>query len=146
MHRFAVLGLAAVLACTAGCDGDSRASAPAPAAAPAVAAAGGAPAQAAAVAATPKPGSFQQGGGFSPFYAEEVHDGRLYVFGSKKTWEDFVTSKEMNPMNSKRLIGKGPLVDQGPARMTMIVETTKDEPAKDKRILKTVAERYHLSL
>ena len=43
-------------------------------------------------------------------------------------------------MNSRRMI------NAGPNRMTMILETTKDEPAKDKRILKTVAERYHLAL
>jgi hypothetical protein len=75
-----------------------------------------------------------------------VHENRLYVFGSKKTWEDFVKTKEMNPINSKRLIGKGPMIGQGPQRMTMILETTKDEPAKDKRILKTVSDRYQLSL
>jgi hypothetical protein len=46
----------------------------------------------------------------------------------------------MNPLASRRLIGKGP------DRMTLIVETTKDEPAKDRRILRTVAERYHLAL
>ncbi len=126
MNRFAILGLATVLALTAGCGGDAR--------------------TAASPSTPPKPGSFQEGGGLSPFYAEEVHDGRLYVFGSKKTWEDFLKTKEMNPLNSKRLIGKGPVVGEGPQRMTMIVETTKDEPVKDKRILRTVAERYQLTL
>ena len=126
MNHFATLGFAAAIALTSGC-GDSR-----PAAA--------------ANATPPTPGSYQTGGGLSPFYAEEVHDGRLHVFGTKKTWEEFQKSKEMNPLNSKRLIGKGPVVGAGPQRMTIIVETTKDEPAKDKRILRTVAERYHLSL
>lgn len=134
MNRFAILGFATVLALTAGCDGDARSTAPA------------APATAAAPATIPTPGSYQEGGAFSPFYAEEVMDGRLYVFGNKKTWEDFKATKEMNPLNSRRLIGKGPLVGQGPQKMTMIVETTKDEPAKDRRILKTVSERYHLNL
>ncbi len=132
MNRYAILGFAAVLALTAGCGGDARPTATS--------------ATPTTPAAAPTPGSYQEGGGFSPFYAEEVVDGRLYVFGSKKTWEDFVKTKEINPMNSKRMIGKGPVVGQGPQRMTMIVETTKDEPAKDKRILKTVAERYNLSL
>ncbi|MBA3699417.1 MAG: hypothetical protein H0W78_11265 [Planctomycetes bacterium] len=124
MHRSAILGLAAVLALTTGC-GDSRPTAN----------------------STPAtPGSYQNGGGLSPFYAEEVHDGRLHVFGSKKTLEEFHKTKEMNPLASKRLIGKGPVVGAGPQRMTIIVETTKDEPAKDKRILRTVAERYNLTL
>ncbi len=86
------------------------------------------------------PGSFQMGGGLSPFYAEELHDNRMYVFGTKSVWEKFQTTKDMDPLNSRRLIGKGP------NKMTLIVETTKDEPGKDKRILKTVAERYKLTL
>jgi hypothetical protein len=124
MNRFAILGFAAVLALTTGC-GDTR---PAANATPA------------------KPGSYQSGGGLSPFYAEEVHDGRLYAFGTKKTWEKFVVTKDMDPLNSKRFIGKGPMVGEGPQRMTVIVETTKDEPAKDKRVIKTLNERYNLSL
>ncbi len=125
MNRFAILGLAAAITFAFAACSESRP---------------------AANATPPTPGSYQTGGGLSPFYAEEVHDGRLHVFGSKKSWEDFQKTKEMNPLASKRLIGKGPLVGAGPQRMTMIVETTKDEPAKDKRILKTVAERYNLSL
>jgi len=127
MNRFAILGFAAAIALTTGCGGETRAT---------------------NTNATPAtPGSYQVGGnGFTPFYAEEVHDGRLNVFGSKKTWEDFQKTKEMNPLFSKRMIGKGPVVGAGPQRMTIIVETTKDEPAKDKRILKTVAERYNLTL
>lgn len=124
MNRFAILGFAAVITLATGC-GESRP---------------------AANATPPSPGSYQTGGGLSPFYAEEVHDGRLHVFGSKKTWEEFQKTKEMNPLASKRLIGKGPVVGVGPQRMTIIVETTKDEPAKDKRILRTVAERYNLTL
>ena len=133
MNRFAIFGFAAALSVMVGCTDDRTASTSTPSA----------PATSAAPAT---PGSYQIGGGFSPFYAEEVHENRLYVFGSKKTWEDFVKTKEMNPINSKRLIGKGPMIGQGPQRMTMILETTKDEPAKDKRILKTVSERYQLSL
>ena len=91
-----------------------------------------------------QPGSYQEGGGLSPFYAEEVLDHRLYVFGSKKTWEKFIATKEMDPMNSKRMIGVGPQVDG--KRMTLILETTKDEPSKDKRILDTVEARYSLNL
>lgn len=95
-------------------------------------------------AATPaKPGSYQEGGGLSPFYAEELHENRLYVFGTKKVWEKFMQTKEMDPMNSKRLIGAGPEVDG--KRMTLVVETTKDEPAKDKRIIETVKSRYGLT-
>jgi hypothetical protein len=131
MNRFAILGLATILAFTTGC-GDSRPAASATPATPAAAA---------------TPGSYQEGGtAFTPFYGEEVHDGRLYVFGTKKTWEKFVATKDMDPLNSKRMIGKGPVVGAGPQRMTIIVETTKDEPAKDKRILQTVAKRYNLSL
>lgn len=127
MTRSAILGLAAILTIAlAGC-GDSRSASANP-------------------AAPAKPGSYQEGGGLSPFYGEEVHDNRLYVFGSKKTWEKFIQTKEMDPLNSKRIIGKGPLIGEGPQRMTIIVETTKDEPAKDKRIIRTVAERYNLSL
>ena len=127
MHRIVVCSITAALAAIlfTGC-GESRPSA--------------------ANGEMPKPGSYQQGGGISPFYAEELVDGRLYVFGSKKTWEKFIATKDMDPMNSKRLIGKGPLIDAGPKRMTLIVETTKDEPAKDKRIIATVANRYNLSL
>jgi hypothetical protein len=133
MNRFVIFGFAAALAVMVGCTDDRTAATSTPSA----------PATSAAPAT---PGSYQIGGGFSPFYGEEVHDNRLYVFGSKKTWEDFVKTKEMNPMNSRRLIGKGPLIGQGPQRMTIILETTKDEPAKDKRIIKTVSERYQLSL
>ena len=127
MIRSAILGFAvASTFAIAGC-GDTRSASATP-------------------AAPAKPGSYQEGGGLSPFYAEEVHDGRLYAFGSKKTWEKFVQTKDMDPLNSKRLIGKGPLVGEGPQRMTIIVETTKDEPAKDKRIIKTLNERYNLAL
>ena len=136
MNRFAIFGFAATLAFMVGCTDDRAATSSTPAAS-------GTPA---ATAAPATPGSYQVGGGFTKFYAEEVHDNRLYVFGSKKTWEDFVKTKEMNPLNSRRLIGKGPMIGQGPQRMTMIVETTKDEPAKDKRILETVAQRYNLTL
>jgi hypothetical protein len=125
MNRSAIFGLATVLF-LAGC-GDSRTAATTP-------------------AAPATPGSYQEGGGFSPFYAEELHDNRLYVFGSKSVWEKFVQTKDMDPLNSKRLIGKGPKIGEGPQKMTIILETTKDEPAKDKRILKTVSERYNLSL
>ena len=127
MNRFVIFGFAAALAVMVGCTDDRTAATSTP-------------------SAPATPGSYQIGGGFSPFYGEEVHDNRLYVFGSKKTWEDFVKTKEMNPMNSRRLIGKGPLIGQGPQRMTLILETTKDEPAKDKRIIKMVSERYQLSL
>lgn len=113
-------GVAAILCLATGCGETPRAADPA------------------------KPGSYQEGGGLSPFYAEEVHDNRLYVFSSKKTWEDFMKTKEMNPMNSKRLIGAGPEV--GGKRMTLIVETTKDEPQRDQRILNTVEARFGLKL
>lgn len=139
MNRFAIFGFAAAFAVMVGCTDDRSAASstsPAPTAS----------ATPAASAAPATPGSYQVGGGFSPFYGEEVHDNRLYVFGSKKTWEEFVKTKEMNPLNSRRLIGKGPLIGQGPQRMTIILETTKDEPVKDKRILKTVSARYQLSL
>jgi len=125
MNRSAILGLATVLF-LAGC-GDSRTASAAP-------------------TAPATPGSYQVGGGLSPFYAEELHENRLYVFGTKKVWEKFVQTKDMDPLNSKRLIGKGPKVGEGPQKMTIVVETTKDEPAKDKRILRTVAERYNLAL
>jgi len=128
MNRFAILGFAAAITLITGCGGETRAT------------------NANANATPPTPGSYHEGGGLSKFYAEELHDNRLYVFGSKKTWENFQMTKEMNPLFSKRLIGKGPVVGAGPQRMTIIVETTKDEPAKDKRILKTVAERYNLTL
>ena len=33
------------------------------------------------------PGSYQSGGGLSPFYAEELHENRLYLFSTKSTWK-----------------------------------------------------------
>ena len=133
MNRFAIFGFAAALTVVVGCTDDRTAVTSTSTTA------------ASATSAPATPGSYHIGGGFSPFYAEEVHENRLYVFGSKKTWDDFIKTKEMNPINSRRLIGKGPMIGQGPQRMTMILETTKDEPAKDKRILKTVSDRYQLS-
>lgn len=109
-------GVAAILCLATGCGETPRAADPA------------------------KPGSYQEGGGLTPFYAEEVHDNRLYVFSGKKTWEKFKATNEMDPLNSKRLIGAGP------NRMTLIVETTKDEPQRDQRILNTVEARYGLKL
>lgn len=121
IHRpFPALACIVSLGLLAGCGGDAPR-----------AQAGGEPA---------KPGSFQEGGVLTPFYGEEVHDNRLYVFGKKKTWEAFQTSHEMDPQKCRRLIG------QGPGRMTLIIETTKDEPAMDRRILETVKQRYNLDL
>jgi hypothetical protein len=85
------------------------------------------------------PGSYQSGGGVSPFYGEELHENRLYVFSSQSTWENFQKTKDMDPLNSRRLIGKGP------NGITLIIETSKDEPAKEKRILASVNNRYHLA-
>ena len=99
MNRFAIYSFAAALTVMVGCTDDrsvasSTSPAPATLEAPAASATP-------AVSATPAtPGSYQVGGGFSPFYGEEVHENRLYVFGSKKTWEDFVKTKEMNHQQS----------------------------------------------
>jgi hypothetical protein len=118
MTRLAILCCALAALSVAGCGDAARPTA-----------AAGTPAQ---------PGSYQEGGAFTPFYAEEVHEKRLYVFGTRSVWEKFMATKEMDPMNSRRMI------NAGPDRMTMILETTKDEPAKDKRILETVKSRYNL--
>jgi hypothetical protein len=78
-------------------------------------------------------------GGFSPFYGEAVEDGRLYVFGKKLTYDRFMESKSVDPQKSVRKIGAGP------GGMTVILETSKDEPAMEERIRNRVMGRYGLT-
>jgi hypothetical protein len=92
-------------------------------------------------------GSFQSGGTFTPFYAEEVVNGRLYVFGKQSTYHQFKATGDVNPTAIRTFIGKGPEleVDGKKKHVTLAVETIKDEPAMEARLLATVKERYQLA-
>ena len=74
-----------------------------------------------------------------PYYGEELHDGRIYVFGTRKAHDDFKASHEPNVLNSKTLI------KQGPNRETVILQTDKDVPVMTERILRVFRERWNLA-
>ncbi len=93
------------------------------------------------------PGSFTCGGTFEPFYGEEVFNGRLYVFGKQSTYAQFKQTGDVNPTAIRTFIGKGPEIetDGKKKRMTLAVETVKDEPAVEARLLSIVKARYQLT-
>ncbi len=122
MRRVTTFALVLIIAAVAGCGGssDSRQAAAAP-------------------GVKPTPGSYVEKGAFSPFYAEELHDGRIYLFGQQKTHEAFMKSKEPNPLKIKSFIKRGP------NRETVIVETDKEAPTMGDRLWKQFQTRYGLS-
>ncbi len=95
--------------------------------------------QAAAPGVKPTPGSYVEKSAFSPFYAEELHDGRIYLFGQQKTHEAFLKTKEPNPLKIKSFIKRGP------NRETVIVETDKEAPTMGDRLWKQFQTRYGLT-
>jgi hypothetical protein len=94
------------------------------------------------VAQGTKPGTFTNEATFAPFYGEEVVNGRLHLIGKRNSWIDFQTSKELPPTEMRTLIGKGPLIDG--KRMTVVVQTLKDEPAVEARLLATMRSRWNV--
>jgi len=91
--------------------------------------------------ATGAPVSYQEGGSYS-FYAEEVVNGRLVLIGKKHTWKEFQAARELPVAEQKTYIGKGPTVDG--KRMTVIVQTLKDEPAVEARLMATMRARWQI--
>lgn len=89
--------------------------------------------------AKPTPGSYSEGGGLSKYYAEELHEKRIYIFGTKAAHEKFMASKDMNPLASKTMVG------EGPNRETIVVQAEKDQPAMTDRIVGTFKKRYGLN-
>lgn len=94
------------------------------------------------VAQDAKPGTYSNDATFTPFYGEEVVHGRLYLIGKKNTWIAFEQNKEIPPTEMITKIGKGPMVDG--KRMTVVVQTLKDEPAVEARLMNTMRARWHL--
>ncbi|HYE04276.1 MAG TPA: hypothetical protein VEL07_02035 [Planctomycetota bacterium] len=87
----------------------------------------------------PTPGSYVEKGAFAPYYAEELHDGRIYVFGQQKTHEAFVATRSVNPLTSKSFIRRGP------NRETVIVESDKDAPTMTTRLWRHFRARHGIS-
>lgn len=86
------------------------------------------------------PAQYSEGGGFSgAFYGEALQDGRIYLFGQKKTFEDFLVTKQPIITKSKTFIGAGPNYE------TVIAETDKESPAMTERVLKQFKKRYGLN-
>ncbi len=88
------------------------------------------------------PGSYQEGGTFTRFYGEEVVHGRLFLIGKKSSWIEFQKTHELPVSEMKTYIGKGPTVDG--KRMTVVVQTLKDEPAVEARLMATMRERWQI--
>jgi len=120
MPRLSLAFIATLLVFAAGC-GDQR------------------PEAAAVNGAKPVPGNHVEGGGFAPFYAEILHEKRIYLFGTKATHDAFMAAKELNPLKARMLIAKGP------GRETVVVETDKDSPQMTKRLLNQFKSRYGLT-
>ncbi len=68
------------------------------------------------------------------FYAEQEFDGRLYVFGTSKTWSTFQATKEMP--YCKTYVGSGP---QG---QTVKLEADAKEYALQNRLLREYEKRH----
>lgn len=86
------------------------------------------------------PGTFASESSFAPFYGEEVVNGRLFLVGKRASWTEFQKSKELPPTEMRTLISKGPTIDG--KRMTVVVQSLKDEPAVEKRLLETMRARW----
>ncbi|MBA2482427.1 MAG: hypothetical protein H0V44_17325 [Planctomycetes bacterium] len=104
----------------AGCGGDSR------------------PTAAAGDGAKAVPGSYSDGGGLSRYYGEELHEKRIYVFGTKDMHNAFKATHTVDPTKSKSFIG------EGPNRETVVVQAEKDQPAMTARLLESFKKRYAL--
>ncbi len=87
-----------------------------------------------------KPAIFTNDATIAPFYGEEVVNGRLYLVGKRSTWIEFQKTREIPPTEMRTLIGKGPTVDG--KRMTVVVQSLKDEPAVEQRLLATMRSRW----
>jgi hypothetical protein len=83
-----------------------------------------------------KLGSYSESGAFSPFYAEEVKDGRVYVFGTVASHDKFVKTNEVDITKFKTYIGLGP------HRETTIVQVDKDVPQMTPRLVSHFQERW----
>ncbi len=118
MTRLAVLAL--LLAFVAGCTDDRSAASAAPA------------------GAAPTGDTFTKGGGFTPFYGEAKHDGRMYLYGNEFAYKKFMKSKEVNELAIKKFIG------EGPEGMTLVVELDKDSPSMTDRLITTCKARYNI--
>lgn len=94
------------------------------------------------VAQGTKPATYTNDASIAPFYGEEVVNGRLFLVGKRSTWLEFQKSKEIPPTEMRTLIGKGPTIDG--RRMTVVVQSLKDEPAVEQRLLETMRARWSL--
>lgn len=94
------------------------------------------------VAQGSKPATFTNDASFAPFYGEEVVNGRLFLIGKRSTWIDFQKTRELPPTEMRTFIAKGPECDG--RRMTIIVQTLKDEPAVEARLLETMRARWNV--
>jgi hypothetical protein len=83
-----------------------------------------------------KLGSYTESGAFSPFYAEEVKDGRVYVFGTVASHDKFLATNEVDITKFKTYIGLGP------NRETAIVQVDKDVPQMTPRLVSHFQERW----
>ncbi len=83
-----------------------------------------------------KPGRYAEKSAFAPLYAEEVKDGRIYLFGTNPAHDAFVATQEVEITKSKTFIGLGP------NRETVIVQTDKDAPEMARRLVKRFHERW----
>lgn len=86
------------------------------------------------------PGTFTNDASFAPFYGEAVVNGRLHLIGKRSTWLEFEKSQEIPPTEMRTLIGKGPQIEG--KRMTVVVQSLKDEPAVEQRLLETMRARW----
>lgn len=82
---------------------------------------------------------YTTGGGMSLFYGEMYHDGRFYVYGDKKSFNEFLATKSANPTTTKSFIG------QGPDRKTLVVQADKDQPQMTTRLVEQIRSRYGLN-
>ncbi len=89
-------------------------------------------------AAISESAAYAEGGMVQPFYGEVVHEKRVYLFGNRLTYEQFIESKHPNPLVSKTLIGKGP------KRMTTVIETDKEASQMSDRLFAQMRQRYEL--
>ena len=68
------------------------------------------------------------------FYAEVEHEGRLYVFGTSKVWNQFQTTKEM-PYGIT-------FIGAGPEGQTVTIEADSKDLALENRVRKEYEKRH----